>query len=81
MMAIESFWGYIPHFIHSPLYAYAFGNCLVNLLYAQYEKSSQGFAERYFELLKAGEASTIPNGSRRSDWMPRIPNSDRWASR
>lgn len=51
-----SFWSYIPHFIHSPfyVYAYAFGDCLVNSLYAQYEKSSDGFAERYFELLKAG---------------------------
>jgi len=50
------FWSYIPHFIHSPfyVYAYAFGDCLVNSLYAQYEKSSEGFAERYFELLKAG---------------------------
>ncbi|MBJ3786808.1 M3 family oligoendopeptidase [Devosia sediminis] len=52
----ETFWAYIPHFIHSPfyVYAYAFGDCLVNSLYAQYEKSSEGFAERYFELLKAG---------------------------
>ena len=52
----EIFWSYIPHFIHSPfyVYAYAFGDCLVNSLYAQYEKSNDGFAERYFELLKAG---------------------------
>lgn len=52
----EMFWTYIPHFIHSPfyVYAYAFGDCLVNSLYAQYEKASEGFAERYFELLKAG---------------------------
>ncbi len=52
----EVFWAYIPHFIHSPfyVYAYAFGDCLVNSLYAQYEKSNEGFAERYFELLKAG---------------------------
>ena len=52
----ELFWTYIPHFIHSPfyVYAYAFGDCLVNSLYAQYEKASAGFAERYFELLKAG---------------------------
>lgn len=52
----DIFWSYIPHFIHSPfyVYAYAFGDCLVNSLYAQYEKSSEGFAERYFELLKAG---------------------------
>ncbi len=52
----EAFWSYIPHFIHSPfyVYAYAFGDCLVNSLYAQYEKAEAGFAERYFELLKAG---------------------------
>lgn len=52
----ETFWAYIPHFIHSPfyVYAYAFGDCLVNSLYAQYEKASEGFAERYFALLKAG---------------------------
>ena len=50
------FWSYIPHFIHSPfyVYAYAFVDCLVNSLYAQYEKASSGFAERYFELLRAG---------------------------
>ncbi|HEY8595493.1 MAG TPA: M3 family oligoendopeptidase [Devosiaceae bacterium] len=52
----ETFWSYIPHFIHSPfyVYAYAFGDCLVNSLYAQYEKASAGFADRYFDLLKAG---------------------------
>jgi len=52
----EIFWAYIPHFIHSPfyVYAYAFGDCLVNSLYASYESSSEGFAERYFELLRAG---------------------------
>ena len=52
----EVFWAYIPHFIHSPfyVYAYAFGDCLVNSLYAQYEKASDGFAERYFALLEAG---------------------------
>ncbi|KKB86336.1 oligoendopeptidase F [Devosia limi DSM 17137] len=52
----DIFWTYVPHFIHSPfyVYAYAFGDCLVNSLYAQYEKANEGFAERYFELLKAG---------------------------
>jgi oligoendopeptidase F len=52
----EVFWAYIPHFIHSPfyVYAYAFGDCLVNSLYAQYEKANEGFAERYFTLLQAG---------------------------
>ncbi len=52
----EIFWAYIPHFIHSPfyVYAYAFGDCLVNSLYAQYEKSQEGFVERYFDMLRAG---------------------------
>src|SRR3974390_131777 len=52
----ETFWSYIPHFIHSPfyVYAYAFGDCLVNSLYAVYEKSSDGFAERYLDMLAAG---------------------------
>ncbi len=51
-----SFWCYIPHFIHSPfyVYAYAFGDCLVNSLYAVYEKSHAGFAERYLAMLSAG---------------------------
>ena len=52
----ETFWTYIPHFIHSPfyVYAYAFGDCLVNSLYAVYEDAEEGFQEKYFELLKAG---------------------------
>jgi oligoendopeptidase F len=52
----ESFWMYIPHFIHSPfyVYAYAFGDCLVNSLYAVYEHAAEGFAERYLEMLAAG---------------------------
>lgn len=52
----ETFWAYIPHFIHSPfyVYAYAFGDCLVNSLYAVYEKSHAGFAERYLAMLAAG---------------------------
>jgi oligoendopeptidase F len=52
----ETFWTYIPHFIHSPfyVYAYAFGDCLVNSLYAVYEKAEEGFAERYLEMLAAG---------------------------
>jgi oligoendopeptidase F len=52
----ETFWAYIPHFVHSPfyVYAYAFGDCLVNSLYAVYEKSASGFAERYLAMLAAG---------------------------
>ena len=52
----EVYWSYIPHFIHSPfyVYAYAFGDCLVNSLYAVYERASAGFAERYLAMLSAG---------------------------
>jgi oligoendopeptidase F len=52
----ENFWVYIPHFIHSPfyVYAYAFGDCLVNSLYAVYEHAAEGFAERYLAMLSAG---------------------------
>ncbi|MEZ5827000.1 MAG: M3 family oligoendopeptidase [Hyphomicrobiales bacterium] len=52
----ETFWCYIPHFIHAPfyVYAYAFGDCLVNSLYAVYEKADEGFAERYLDMLAAG---------------------------
>lgn len=52
----ETYWCYIPHFIHSPfyVYAYAFGECLVNSLYAVYEKAEQGFADKYLEMLRAG---------------------------
>ena len=52
----ETFWTYIPHFIHSPfyVYAYAFGDCLVNSLYARYRENAAGFQEKYFAMLKAG---------------------------
>ena len=52
----ETYWAYIPHFIHSPfyVYAYAFGDCLVNSLYAVYQQADAGFQEKYFDLLKAG---------------------------
>ena len=56
MPGYETFWTYIPHFIHSPfyVYAYAFGDGLVNALYAVYQEGEPGFAERYFEMLEAG---------------------------
>ena len=49
-------WARIPHFIHAPfyVYAYAFGDCLVNSLYALYEEAPEGFAEKYLEMLRAG---------------------------
>ena len=56
MEGYESFWTYIPHFIHSPfyVYAYAFGDGLVNALYAVYEEGLEGFQDKYIEMLKAG---------------------------
>lgn len=50
------YWTYIPHFIHSPfyVYAYAFGDCLVNSLYAVYERAEPGFQQKYLEMLRAG---------------------------
>ncbi|MBC6440068.1 MAG: M3 family oligoendopeptidase [Rhodospirillales bacterium] len=50
------FWCYIPHFIHSPfyVYAYAFGDCLVNALYAHYREAEEGFQDRFLDMLQAG---------------------------
>ena len=56
MEGYETFWAYIPNFVHSPfyVYAYAFGDGLVNALYAVYEENPEGFQDKYFEMLKAG---------------------------
>jgi len=56
MDGYETFWAYIPHFVHSPfyVYAYAFGDGLVNALYAVYAEGEEGFEEKYFDMLKAG---------------------------
>nr|WP_246252048.1 M3 family oligoendopeptidase [Sulfitobacter algicola] len=56
MDGYETFWAYIPHFVHSPfyVYAYAFGDGLVNALYAVYEEGDADFQEKYFDMLKAG---------------------------
>ncbi|MBN2739826.1 MAG: M3 family oligoendopeptidase [Rhodobacteraceae bacterium] len=56
MPGYETFWSYIPHFVHSPfyVYAYAFGDGLVNALYAAYEAEPQGFQDKYFAMLEAG---------------------------
>ena len=50
------YWAYIPHFLHAPfyVYAYAFGDCLVNSLYAVYQDAESGFQAKYFEMLRAG---------------------------
>ncbi len=56
MPGYETFWAYIPHFVHSPfyVYAYAFGDGLVNALYAAYAEGLPDFQTKYFEMLKAG---------------------------
>ncbi|MEZ5911351.1 MAG: M3 family oligoendopeptidase [Paracoccaceae bacterium] len=56
MDGYETFWAYIPHFVHSPfyVYAYAFGDGLVNALYAVYAEGDDGFQDKYFDVLKAG---------------------------
>jgi oligoendopeptidase F len=54
--AYGTFWSYIPHFVHAPfyVYAYAFGECLVNSLYAVYQQSGPEFPPKYLAMLKAG---------------------------
>ncbi|RME15905.1 MAG: M3 family oligoendopeptidase [Alphaproteobacteria bacterium] len=56
MEGYETFWSYVPHFVHSPfyVYAYAFGDGLVNALYAAYEEGDPDFQQKYFEMLRAG---------------------------
>ena len=68
----ESYLAYIPHFVHSPfyVYAYAFGDCLVNSLYGVYQ-GARRFAERYLAMLAAGARNIIPNCSRRWARRPR----------
>lgn len=52
----ETFWCYVPHFLHTPfyVYAYAFGECLVNSLYGVYQAQPEGFQDKYFDMLRAG---------------------------
>jgi len=58
MDGYQTFWAYIPHFVHSPfyVYAYAFGDGLVNALYAVYRDGDAGFQAKYFDMLRAGGA-------------------------
>ena len=58
MDGYESFWAYIPHFVHAPfyVYAYAFGDGLVNALYAVWQEGEADFREKYFDMLRAGGA-------------------------
>ncbi len=52
----DVFWSYVPHFIHSPfyVYAYAFGDCLVNALYGVFQDGHPGFQAKYLDMLRAG---------------------------
>ena len=52
----EVFWSYVPHFVHSPfyVYAYAFGDCLVNALYATFQDGHPDFRAKYLDMLRAG---------------------------
>ena len=56
MDGYETFWAYVPHFVHVPfyVYAYAFGDGLVNALYAVYQEGGPGFGQKYFQMLEAG---------------------------
>jgi len=57
-------WSYVPHFLHTPgyVYAYAFGELLVLALFAIYRQQGDGFAPRYLEVLRAGG----------SDWPEKV---------
>ena len=57
----ETYWSYVGHFVHAPfyVYAYAFGDFLVNSLYAVYEEAASGFQDKYFAMLKAGGTPSI----------------------
>ena len=61
MDGYEAFWTYVPHFIHSPfyVYAYAFGECLVNSLYSVYQDSESDFVPHYLDMLAAGGSRTL----------------------
>ena len=52
----DVFWAYVPHFVHSPfyVYAYAFGDCLVNALYGVFASGHPGFQAKYLDMLRAG---------------------------
>ena len=70
------FWAYIPHFIHSPfyVYAYAFGDCLVNSLYSKYEKSPSTFNDKYINLLKSGGTESYHDLLKKFDLDPKEKN-------
>jgi len=57
-----SWWLYIPHFVHSPFYcyAYAFGELLVLALLRRYDAEGEAFVPKYLELLRAGGSDSPP---------------------
>ena len=83
MDGYETFWAYIPHFVHSPfyVYAYAFGDGLVNALYAVYEESGEEFKEKYFDMLRAGGSKHHKELLAPSALTPRTPPSGTRACR
>ena len=70
------FWAYIPHFIHSPfyVYAYAFGDCLVNSLYSKFEEGDSSFNDKYFDLLKSGGSIDYKTHLQNFDLNPKDKN-------
>lgn len=59
----DLWWSYIPHFLHTPgyVYAYAFGELLVLALYEEYTRSKNGFSDQYVEMLRTGGADWPEN--------------------
>ncbi len=70
------FWAYIPHFIHSPfyVYAYAFGDCLVNSLYSKYENGEKNFNDKYFKLLQSGGSEHYKKHLKKFNLNPKDKN-------
>ena len=71
----ETYWTYVPHFIHTPfyVYAYAFGDCLVNSC-TRFMSRQRGLQDRYMDMLAAGGTKRHANCWRRSGWTPRDPD-------
>jgi oligoendopeptidase F len=78
----ETFWAYIPHFVHSPfyVYAYAFGDCLVNSLYGSIRRPPTDLPNAISRCYRPAEQNIIPNCWRRSVWMHAIPRFGRSGS-